>query len=61
MQDLFLFEREGMDADGNVAGRFRATGIRPRCADRLQQYGIDLAGTLFSEIDPRLKSVRGGA
>jgi pilus assembly protein CpaF len=61
MQDLFLFEREGMDADGNVTGRFRATGIRPRCADRLQQYGIDLAGTLFSEIDPRLKSVRGGA
>jgi pilus assembly protein CpaF len=61
MQDLFLFEREGMDADGNVTGRFRATGIRPRCADRLQQYGIDLAGTLFSEIDPRLTAVRGGA
>ena len=61
MQDLFLFEREGMDADGNVMGRFRATGIRPRCADRLQQYGIDLAGTLFSEVDPRLTSVRGGA
>ncbi|MEJ2339537.1 MAG: CpaF family protein [Gemmatimonadales bacterium] len=61
MQDLFVFEREGMDADGNVSGRFRATGIRPRCADRLQQYGIDLAGTLFSEIDPRLTAVRGGA
>jgi pilus assembly protein CpaF len=61
MQDLFLFEREGMDADGSVTGRFRATGIRPRCADRLQQYGIDLAGTLFSEVDPRLTAVRGGA
>jgi pilus assembly protein CpaF len=61
MQDLFVFEREGIDADGNVSGRFRATGIRPRCADRLQQYGIDLAGTLFSEVDPRLSAVRGGA
>jgi pilus assembly protein CpaF len=61
MQDIFLFEREGMDADGNVTGRFRATGIRPRCAERLQQHGIDLAGTLFSEVDPRLTAVRGGA
>ena len=61
MQDIFLFEREGMDADGNVTGRFRATGIRPRCAERLQQHGIDLAGTLFSEVDPRLSAVRGGA
>ncbi len=61
MQDIFLFDREGMDADGNVMGRFRATGIRPRCAERLQQHGIDLAGTLFSEVDPRLTAVRGGA
>ena len=61
MQDIFLFEREGMDADGNVMGRVRATGIRPRCAERLQQHGIDLAGTLFSEVDPRLSAVRGGA
>ena len=61
MQDLFLFEREGLDKEGNVAGRFRATGIRPRCADRLAQYGVDLAGTLFSEVDPRLTAVRGGA
>ncbi len=61
MQDLFVFEREGMDKEGNVLGRFRATGIRPRCADRLQQYGVDLAGTLFSEVDPRLTAVRGGA
>jgi pilus assembly protein CpaF len=61
MQDLFLYEREGLDEEGNVTGRFRATGIRPRCADRLQQYGVDLAGTLFSEVDPRLTAVRGGA
>jgi pilus assembly protein CpaF len=52
MQDLFLFEREGVTPDGKVAGEFRATGIRPKCADRLQEYGIDLAETLFSNLGP---------
>ena len=42
MQDIFLFERTGMDADGKVMGRFRATGIRPRFAERLRAYGMQL-------------------
>jgi pilus assembly protein CpaF len=50
MQDLFLFEREGMDEDGNVLGRFRPTGVRPKFADRLQAYGVDLASTLFADV-----------
>ena len=50
MQDLFIFEREGMDADGNVLGRFRPTGVRPKFADRLQAYGVDLGSTLFSDV-----------
>jgi pilus assembly protein CpaF len=51
MQDLFTFDRFGVDTDGSVLGSFKATGIRPRCADRLQMYGIDLAETLFSNAD----------
>ena len=51
MQDLFVFDRFGVDTDGSVMGAFRATGIRPRCADRLQAYGIDLAETLFANAD----------
>ena len=50
MQDLFIFERQGMDEDGNVLGRFRPTGVRPKFADRLQAYGVDLASTLFSDV-----------
>jgi len=50
MQDLFVFEREGLDADGNVLGRFRPTGVRPSFADRLIAYGVDLGETLF--VDP---------
>ena len=49
MQDLFVFERRGLDENGRVLGEFRATGIRPNCAERLQYHGIDLEETLFSE------------
>jgi pilus assembly protein CpaF len=42
MQDIFMFERTGMDANGKVIGRFRATGIRPRFAERFKAYGMQL-------------------
>ena len=42
MQEIFHFERTGVDASGKVMGRFRTTGIRPRFAERLQQYGMQL-------------------
>src|SRR5213593_650118 len=35
MQDIFVFERHGIDESGKVRGQFRATGIRPRFAERL--------------------------
>ncbi len=40
MQEIFLFERTGVDPSGKVMGRFRTTGIRPRFAERLKQYGM---------------------
>jgi pilus assembly protein CpaF len=42
MQEIFLFERTGVDGAGKVTGRFRTTGIRPRFAERLKQYGMQL-------------------
>ena len=48
MQDIFTFEREGMDESERVLGRFKATGIRPRCAERLKAYGVDLSNVLFA-------------
>jgi pilus assembly protein CpaF len=42
MQEIFLFERTGVDPSGKVIGRFRTTGIRPRFAERLKQYGMQL-------------------
>ncbi len=49
MQDIFGFERLGMDGD-KVLGRFRASGIRPRFSDRLKAFGIDLSSILFSDM-----------
>jgi pilus assembly protein CpaF len=50
MQDIFLFERSGVGTDGKVRGRFRATGIRPKCADRLASAGVQLAADLFEHV-----------
>jgi pilus assembly protein CpaF len=53
MQDIFIFERQGVGDGGAVLGQFKATGIRPKFADRLKAYGIDLAAMLFSNLEPR--------
>jgi pilus assembly protein CpaF len=51
MQDIFVYEREGIGPDDKVLGHFRATGIRPRFAERLKAFGIDLGSLLFSNQD----------
>jgi pilus assembly protein CpaF len=50
MQDIFSFERSGIGPGGKVIGRFRATGIRPKCADRLAAAGVPLRSDLFEHI-----------
>jgi len=50
MQDIFMFEQEGVAQDGQVIGNFRATGIRPKFTDRLRAHGIDLPPSLFSNM-----------
>jgi pilus assembly protein CpaF len=47
MQDIFVFERRGIDESGKVRGTFRATGIRPVFADRLATAGARLRPALF--------------
>jgi pilus assembly protein CpaF len=50
MQDVFIYERKGVDKDGKVIGRFRPTGVRPRFAERLKAYGLQLPRTFFEEV-----------
>jgi pilus assembly protein CpaF len=40
MQDIFLFEKKGVGPNGKVRGRFYATGIVPKCLDKLTAAGI---------------------
>jgi pilus assembly protein CpaF len=49
MQEIFHFERKGVDKDGKVLGRYRPTGVRPRFAERLKQYGMQLPRVFFEE------------
>jgi pilus assembly protein CpaF len=42
MQDIFLFEKKGIGPNGKVRGRFYATGIVPKCTDKLSAAGIPL-------------------
>jgi pilus assembly protein CpaF len=50
MQDIFVFERTGLRRDGKVCGRFRATGIRPKCCERLAAFGIQLPVDMFEHM-----------
>jgi pilus assembly protein CpaF len=40
MQDLFNFEREGIDAEKKVLGHFQFSGIRPQFSEDLRAAGI---------------------
>ena len=48
MSELYLFERHGLDEDGNVKGEFKATGIIPGFMKRLKQRGIELPVETFN-------------
>jgi pilus assembly protein CpaF len=50
LQDLFVFEKRGIDPDGRVIGRFAATGIRPKFYEKLVAAGIRLRQEVFEEI-----------
>jgi pilus assembly protein CpaF len=50
MQEIFQYERTGVDKEGQVLGHFRPTGIRPRFAERLKQCGLQLPRVFFEEM-----------
>jgi pilus assembly protein CpaF len=47
MQDIFVFEKLGIDVSGRVMGRFKATGVSPKFAERLKKAGITLPASVF--------------
>jgi pilus assembly protein CpaF len=47
MHEIFRFEQTGVEADGAVQGRFFATGVRPRFADRLRMFAVPVPDAAF--------------
>lgn len=49
LQDIFVFERQGLGINGKVNGRFLATGIVPKFADKLAAAGFPLSLNLMDQ------------
>jgi pilus assembly protein CpaF len=47
LQDIFVFERTGVDESGKVRGVFHSTGLPPHFAERLATAGCRLSPALF--------------
>src|SRR5437773_1926901 len=50
VQDIFVFERQGVDPKGKVRGRYRPTGIRPKFSEKLLTLGIEYGSDAFFEV-----------
>jgi len=50
LQELFVFQQTSLDENRNVKGRFKATGVRPKFAERLAAKGIALPTTIFDPM-----------
>ena len=53
--ELFAFERRGLDAEGNVLGELKSTGMVPAFLKEVHSRGIELSVDLFRhDVDQRL-------
>jgi len=50
MQDIFVYEKTGVNENGRVTGRFRATGIRPKFYERLKTAGMAIPASVFQTV-----------
>ncbi|CUH08361.1 Putative conjugal transfer proteinc/MT3759 [Jannaschia seosinensis] len=53
LQDVFRYERLGLEADGKISGRFTATGIRSHYSDRFKAWGYDLPPSIYEPAGSR--------
>jgi pilus assembly protein CpaF len=50
VEDIFLFERTGVNEAGKVQGRFRGNDRQPKILERLRVSGITLDPAIFDEV-----------
>jgi len=54
MQEIFRFRQTGLSPEGQVLGKFEATGIRPKFIEQVMSHGVSLSSDLFRP-DARLE------
>ena len=47
IQQIFSFTKTGLDHTGKMMGLFKASGIRPKCAEQLATAGYPLPMDMF--------------
>ncbi|MEJ1991883.1 MAG: CpaF family protein [Maritimibacter sp.] len=47
MQEVFRFQRVGLEPDGKILGHFTASGVRSHYSERFKQWGYDLPASIF--------------
>jgi pilus assembly protein CpaF len=50
MQEIFRYERLGIEPNGKIIGRFNATGVRSHYSERFRQWGYDLPASIYEPI-----------
>ncbi|MCZ8153876.1 MAG: CpaF family protein [Rhodobacteraceae bacterium] len=50
MQEIFRYERLGVEPSGKIIGRFNATGVRSHYSERFRQWGYDLPASIYEPI-----------
>jgi pilus assembly protein CpaF len=50
MQEIFRYERLGIEPSGKIIGRFNATGVRSHYSDRFRQWGFELPASIYEPI-----------
>ena len=50
MQEIFRYERLGIEPNGKIIGRFNATGVRSHYSDRFRQWGFELPASIYEPI-----------
>jgi len=50
MQEVFRYERLGIEPNGKIIGRFNATGVRSHYSERFRQWGFELPASIYEPI-----------
>jgi pilus assembly protein CpaF len=53
LQDIFVFEQRGKDANGKIIGKLVPTGVRPSFYERLENAGIHIPSSVFFAKEER--------